>query len=43
MAGRPRNVTMWTEGWEHLRKEGDENSEQLNNTEIQRGDVFSQC
>jgi hypothetical protein len=37
-AGRPRNIKMWTEGWENLRKKGDENSELFSNTEIQSGD-----
>jgi len=40
-AGKPRNIIMWTEGWENLREEGDEHHEQFSNTDIQRGDVVS--
>ena len=35
-AGKPRNIIMWTEGWENLREEGDEHHEQFSNTKIQR-------
>jgi len=40
---RPLNIIIWTEGQrKNLREEGDENSEQFNNTEFLREDLVSQ-
>jgi hypothetical protein len=35
-AGKPKNIMMSTDGWENLRKGGDEHHEQFSNTESQR-------